>query len=376
MRPEKWRGTQNFLQPNGEKMMQNLTNILIILLFITACSPSNVDDNTITIGAALPLTGIASIHGQNERQGIDLAVKEINRDGGIEGHPVKMIYEDDASNPSSSLTAIKKLIEVDDVKIIIGGTWDILANVAIPEIDKKKVILISPSALPDTITESSPYFFSVHSPVAINEKVFEQFLSNVKGKRVGAIVVNNPWGLAHLNAFKKAINATGETLVEERILQNFDNNDLSTELTRFTDQNLDAIFVTLNFNDMSTFAKKRNELGMMSIPVLAHSNFESSIEAGRIPPSLSKGVTIFRFSEPSKKFVETFKNEYGQSPEIYTDTGYDAVYAIKFAREKGGEGVQDMINGLHEINFSGASGIIYFGDKNYPGNKQPLLQEL
>lgn len=330
-------------------------------------------EETIKIGAVLPLTGIASVHGQNERQGIELAVKEINNGGGINGKKLQVIYEDDETQPQKTLTAVKKLSEIDKVPLIIGGTWDILANAVIPELDKGIVVLLSPSALPDTVTQTSPYFFSVHSPVAVNQNAFEKFLDKLPRKRVAAIVVNNPWGLAHLETFRKAANASNATIVQERILQNFDNNDLWTELTAFKEADVDAIFATLNFNDMALFGRRRAELNLTS-QILAHSNFASAIEAGRLPVSSGEGIVVFGFGQPSGDFAQKFSKEYGKPPEIYSDIAYDTVYIIKFAIENCGYDSESARACVPRINITGASGQIYFGDKFYPENKQPVLE--
>jgi len=347
--------------------------LIITILLIISCK-KNTEDQTISIGVVLPLTGIASIHGNNEREGINLAIKEINENGGINGRQVNVIYEDDQSEPTKTVTAIQKLIDVDNTKIIIGATWDILANAVIPVIDKRKVVLLSPSALPDTTTASSPYFFSVHSPVAINEKVIEKYIKDNDIKTVGILVVNNPWGVAHLNTFKKAVEATNISLLKEIKLQNFDNNDLSAELTLLKDLNLDAIFITINFNDAALFVRKRVELDLKS-KILAHDNIASAIRNGRVTAENADGITLFSFNEPSEEFAERFYKEYNKKPAIYHDTSYDAVYAIKSAIEKYGyDSTDNIVKGLHEIKFSGASGEVYFGDNNYPSNKQPFLQ--
>jgi ABC-type branched-subunit amino acid transport system substrate-binding protein len=189
------------------------------------------------------------------------------------------------------------------------------------------------------------------------------------------VVVNNPWGLAHLDTIKKAVTATGTTLVKEIIVQNFDNNDLSTELTILKDLNLDAIFVTLNFNDMALFGRKVKELNIGS-KIIAHSNFADVISNNKLSKEAGLGVTVFRFSEPSKEFVNKFLFEYGKNPGIYSDTAYDSVYVIKYAIEKYGDSSEEIIKGIKEIRFNGASGEIYFGNKNHPDNKQPILEEI
>ncbi len=347
--------------------------LFAVIVIATLILTQQQREETIKIGVVLPLTGIASIHGQNERQGIDLAVKEINDAGGINGKKLELIYENDETQPQKTLTSVKKLAEIDNVLVVIGGSWDILANAVIPELDKEKIVLLSPSALPDTITQTSPYFFSVHSPVAVNKNAVEGFIKNNNIKTVGVLVVNNPWGIAHLSMFKSAINATNANLVKEIIVQNFDNNDLSTELTIFKDLNVDAIFITLNFNDMALFGRKRIELNITS-RILAHSNFASTIEAGRLPIDVAEGVVVFRFSKPSQDFIEEFSKEYGKPPEIYSDIAYDTVYLIKFAIENCGYNSESIRICISKVNFTGTSGQIYFGDKYYPENKQPVLE--
>ena len=86
----------------GELMKTKILVGIFVLLFLAACAqqaeiPVQKTEEPIKIGAALPLTGVASPYGQNARQGIDLAVEEINAAGGIDGRQIEIIYEDDAT---------------------------------------------------------------------------------------------------------------------------------------------------------------------------------------------------------------------------------------------------------------------------------------
>lgn len=346
--------------------------VAILLMFVVLAAGCVQQQETVKIGAVLPLSGIASIHGQNERQGIDLAVNEINAVGGINGKKLEVIYEDDQTQPAKTVTSINKLKEFDNVSVIIGGSWDILANAAMGELDRQQVVLLSPSALPDTVEQRSRYFYSVYPAVGIYEKKFEQFISSFPKKRAGIIVVNYPWGIAHAETFKKAAAASNATIVKEIRLQNFDNNDLSTELSILKDADVDIIFATLNFNDMALLGRKRIELNVTS-KILAVSNFASTIEAGRLPIELGEGVIIFHLSEPSNEFIEKFNKTYGKPPEIYSDSAYDTVYLIKYAFENYGKDSESVLQAIMTVNFTGVSGQIYFGDKYYPENKQPVL---
>ena len=343
----------------------------IIVLNIFYSSSKTTDE--IKMGAILPLTGIASLDGQNEKQGIDLAVEEINQAGGINGRPIKIIYEDDQTDSKRTVLSLSKLAEIDKVTIVIGGTWDILANAIIPEATKKKIVVLSPSALSDTLEQESPYFFSVHSPVAVNQEIFEQYLKDNNAKTAAILNVNNPWGIAHKNAFKKAAANTGVDILEERTIMGFDNNDIATDMTLIKAKNPDMIFVTLNFNDMALFGKKRVELDIKS-KILAHFNFVNTIKRGMLSRELGEGVTIFQYSEPSESFIKKFKEKYGKVPEAYSDVAYDTIYILKEVIEKEGVEPDNVIKGIREVQLQGASGEIYFGDNNFPENKRPILQ--
>jgi len=99
-----------------------------------------------------------------------LAVDEINKSGGVAGRQVQVVIEDDHTDPKQTVSAVQKLIVVDHVNALIGGTWDFLANAAIPVIDRQKMVMITPSALPDTLEKTSPYLFVTHSPVSHSTK--------------------------------------------------------------------------------------------------------------------------------------------------------------------------------------------------------------
>ncbi len=350
---------------------------VIVAVFVSVAKKATDSKNKtiIKIGAVLPLTGIAAAHGENERDGINLAIKEINAAGGINGKLLEVVLEDDQTDPKTTVTAVTKLINVDRVEVIIGATWDFLANAAIPVIDQNKKVLITPSALPDTLEVASPYLFNTHSPVAINESVFEKFLEQFTSGKIVIITPNIPWGKAHADTFKKAIEHTGNTLAKEIILPKFDNNDIQRELTLIRNLRPDAILTAINFSDTVSFAKKKQELGIKA-KVLAEQKTEDMYTRDELSESNLRDFYVFRFSVPSQEFIQKYKAEYGKSPQEYADTAYDAVYAIKLAIENAGEyDAESIKNGLHKIaHFDGASGKIDFTTNNYPGNKLPVLE--
>ncbi|TAK57042.1 amino acid ABC transporter substrate-binding protein, partial [Patescibacteria group bacterium] len=197
--------------------------LVVVILVIAGFKLSNKTQNEepIIIGAILPQTGIAAIVGETERQGIELAVKEINDEGGVDGRMFRVAFEDDRTDPKETVTAIRKLTSTQDVSAIIGGTWDFLANAAIPVAEAEQVVLISPSALPDTLEKESPYYFVTHSPVSSVESAVKRWLISNNTKRVVLMSVNNLWGQAHLKTFRKATEGQGITILKEIVVPQF-----------------------------------------------------------------------------------------------------------------------------------------------------------
>lgn len=356
------------------------TQIISILLLVVLVgilvigiekSRTKLSGEPIKIGAVLPLTGIAAIVGETEKKGIELAVEEINMNGGINGHELQVIFEDDQTDPKNTVSAVTKLATLDKVSAIIGGTWDFLANAAIPVAENNKIVLISPSALPDTLEKQSPYFFVTHAPVRNNVPTVDRFLLDIEGAKVVTMSVNNLWGKAHLSTFKEAIEEDGDDhLVKEVILPNFDGNDIQRELSLIAPLKPDAIIIALNFEDTVSFLKKKQELGV-SGKVLADFHVQDNFQKGNLSIDLVKDVTLFVFSNPSSEFIEAYVEEYGENPKTYADTAYDAVYAIKIAMENEGSSDKESVkNGLSSIvGYRGASGVISFNLHNYTENK-------
>ncbi len=355
------------------KILQTILWVVIIVVVVGliwyGLTRKPAEEEVIKIGAVLSLTGIAQNHGQNNREGIDLAVKEINESGGVNGKEIKVIYEDDATDSKNTVTIVHKFIDIDNVDVIIGPTWDFLANAAIPVIDKGKKVTITPSVLGDTIEVTSPYFFSTFSPVAFKQKTVEKFLGEFRNQKIGIMIINSPWAVAHLETYKKAILATNNLLVKEIILSEFDNNEMSTELAILKDLNLDAILVCLNDYDSVNFLKKVKELDIQA-KILGNEHFGDILKNGLLDMDTADGVYFTDLSLPSEDFITKFKEVYKKEPGLYSDTAYDTVYLIAKVIEEYGRDSESIRQGLKKIKYNGVSGEISFSENNYSSNKE------
>jgi branched-chain amino acid transport system substrate-binding protein len=351
--------------------------LLVVLLIGWQAYQSSQGGNTIKIGAVLSLTGDAAKNGESEQKGIEMAVNEINAAGGVAGKKLQVIFEDDQTDPKSTVSAVTKLISIDQVPVIIGPTWDFLTNAAVPIINQNKVVAITASTLPDTITATSSYLFETHAPVAVIQPAAEKFLSQFHKPRVVLITINNPWGMAYLRVFEAAAHAQGATVLKEVVLPSFDDNDIQGQLTLLQPLHPDALLTALNFDDSVTFMKRRQAFGM-TMPILAEEKTEDLYKNGNVSADLLGGVFVDRFSSPNETFINAYQKIYGAPPQEYADTAYDAAYVIKAAIENaGGNYSADAIRqGIKEVtNYNGASGKIDFTQNSYPENETAVLDK-
>ena len=145
---------------------QKWTSVVVLVLIIAGLvrwsGQQRTNEDTIRIGVVASLTGPGSFYGENIRAGAELAAHEINQAGGVKGQPLEIIFEDDATNPKQTVSAARKLIDVDEVLAIVGVQWDFLANAAAPVAQEKETVIISAAAPFDSIREENqnPYMFT------------------------------------------------------------------------------------------------------------------------------------------------------------------------------------------------------------------------
>src|SRR5688572_16600613 len=125
----------------------------------TAAQPLGAD--TILIGEVGSLTGAQATFGISTRNGIELAVDEVNAQGGVKGKQLVVRVYDDQSKPDEAANAVTRLIEQDGAKVILGEVASTNSLAMAPKAQAAKVPMISPSSTNPKVTEVGDYIFRV-----------------------------------------------------------------------------------------------------------------------------------------------------------------------------------------------------------------------
>lgn len=137
----------------------------------------------IKIGAILPLTGDGAAYGEPARNIYTLAIKEVNDAGGIDGRPLEFVIEDGKCNGEGGANAAQKLVNVDKVKIILGGFCSSEALAALPITEKAGVALFSPGASSPDLTGKSRFFSRNYPGDSAQGKVLANIAYNKEGAK-------------------------------------------------------------------------------------------------------------------------------------------------------------------------------------------------
>ncbi|MFA6269497.1 MAG: ABC transporter substrate-binding protein, partial [archaeon] len=143
---------------------------------------------TIKIGYLGPLTGDMASIGEGQLKAVLLAVDEINSKGGINGAKIELIAEDGTCDGKAAITAMTKLVEVDNVKYVVGGQCSSETIAAAPLAEKNKVLLLSPLSSNPNITTMGDYIFRNYPSDSYQGKIAAEYVANTMHLKKAAIL--------------------------------------------------------------------------------------------------------------------------------------------------------------------------------------------
>jgi len=353
--------------------------VVAALAFVLIVTQTKKDPNEIKIGAILPLTGGAGKYGEDAKGGIELSVEQKNAKGGINGKPIKVIFEDDQSNPQQTVSAFRKLTSIHQLPVIIGGMTSSSALAIAPIAEHDKVVLFSPSASAPVLSMAGDYIFRNELSDAYGGVAQAELTWNKLGiKKVAIIFINNDYGVGVKDAFLKTFTGLGGDVP---VLESFepDAQDFRAQLTRIKQKLPEAIFI-IAYKEAILILRQIKELGikakLLSTPVFEDK--EIIEKAGKAAEGVIYvyygGFEPKSMDEHIRKFVEAFRIKYNRDPGYYGALGYDAMNIVLLAIEKAGIQSVDIKNGLYQIkDFPGVTGKTTF-DSNGDVTKPVILK--
>ncbi|WP_058301519.1 ABC transporter substrate-binding protein [Gorillibacterium timonense] len=366
-----------------------LAAALVLAIGTTGCGNKKASDSgDILIGANFEMTGGVASFGNSSLNGVKLAVKQINDDGGVLGRKLKVLEADNASKADEATRAAQKLI-ADGAIALVGPVTTGNTMGAVPVAQEKKIPMITPTATAVKVTVDErtskvyDYIFRACFIDPFQGQVMGDFaLNELKVKNV-AIYVNSSsdYSKGLQKFFKETFEKGGGKIVAEESFQEKDT-DFKAVLTLLKSKNPEAIYIPGYYEEVGKIVKQARELGI-TVPLLGGDGWDSPkiVEiAGKDALNNTFFSNHYAPDDTSKEiqdFVSAYKKEYSdQTPDALAALGYDSVKLLADAITRAGSTdsgkLKDALAATKDLKL--ATGTVTLNDTHDPVKSAVVLE--
>ncbi len=346
--------------------------LLISLLSTIACvqkggeTGNGAKGDTIKVGVYADLTGQTSSFGQSTKNGIELAIDEVNAAGGVNGKKIQLIVEDDQGRTEQAKTVVEKLIKQDNVVAVLGEVASSNTLAAAPVAQEAKIPMITPSSTNPRVTQVGNYIFRVCFLDDFQGSSMAKFAANTLKAKTAAIFgdVNSDYSKGLTEFFEKEFTKLdGKVVAKEAYAQT--DPDFKAQLTKIRNLNPEVIYVPGYYGQVGIIVKQARELGM-NMPILGGDGWDSPQLWSLGGEALNNTYMTNHYTadDPNpviQNFVKAYKAKFGGvSPDALAALGYDSAKVLADAMKRAGSTdsakLRDAINATKD--FPGVTGLI------------------
>jgi branched-chain amino acid transport system substrate-binding protein len=240
--------------------------LTLATLLLMAVSAGAQATPPIRIGFASAMSGPAAITGEGVRWGATLAVEEINARGGVMGRKLEAFFADNKAQPGEAVSAVRKLVDVDQVDVIIGQTHSGACLGAMPVVKELGVPMVIEACSHPQIRALSgkggnEWTFRVALDDEIMAYTFARYMARQGVKNSSILAMNNDFGRGAADAYDAAFKKANIKLLSTEF---FDPGqpDYRPVLTRLKRANPEAILAIILASDGAPFMRQFRELGL------------------------------------------------------------------------------------------------------------------
>ena len=305
-------------------------------------------EKTLDIGVSDALTGGAAVYGLPQANAVQMAAEEINASGGIkvgdDSYMLNVIAYDDAANPTEASNAVRKLIDRDGVKFILGFCCSGATGAVASFIEYEDAVMLVGNAAERSITTREiPNLTRTRPPADYTGAAAGTFVANKGHKRVAVLgALDVGFYASYVDAFEKELNAAGGEIITREAF-GLKDRDMTPQLTKIREQNPDAILVVGYVEPAAFIYRQAVELGI-DVP---RYGFTSGSEEQFLRVASSEqmeGVwdlrptelTLLSATETGIAYHANYSARFGIAPSPSSPYAYDQTYALKHAIEAAG----------------------------------------
>ena len=293
------------------------------------------------IGGTGPVTGAAAVYGLAVKNGAQIAVDEINADGGINGYQIDFQFQDDEHDAEKSVNAYNTLKDW-GMQMLMGT------------VTSAPCVAVADKTMADNMFQITPSGSSVEC--AQNPNVFRVCFSDpdqgaasatyiAENKLADKIAViydsSDVYSSGIYERFASEAANHGLDIVAAEAFTADSNKDFSTQLQKAKDAGADLVFLPIYYTEASLILNQANTMGYAP-KFFGCDGMDGILQVDNFDTKLAEGLMLLTpfaadaDDELTQKFVTAYKEKYGETPIQFAADAYDAIYAIKAAAEEAG----------------------------------------
>ena len=320
---------------------------------------------TIKLGAVGPLTGGYANYGLSVQHGAELAIKEINAAGGVNGRQLELSFQDSQGDPESAVAAYGKLMDW-GMSVFLGGVLSGETASVVAAAKADDVLVMETTGSADKCIAGNDKAFRICFYDSYQGTAAADYLSdNALATEVGVFYQSdNDYSVGLYNAFVAECGKTGVTIKETQTFTTATNTDFSTQVNALVSSGVKVVFIPIYAEEASTFLTQAKGKFAEDVYFFGADGLDGIL--GKVSQDVSIADNVLMMTpfaadsaEPKvQAFVKAYQEAYNATPDQFAADGYDAVYAVKAAIEaaKGSTSGTDLAAVMTSLTVEGVTG--------------------
>ena len=339
---------------------------------------------TIKLADVAELSGGGATVGTNWKNGIDLAIEEINAKGGILGRKLEVSHADSQSNPGVARAQVQKALD-NEPYVLLGPGYSGSVKVTAPLAAEAGIAQIMGGEAAELTQAGNKFLFRTSfGQQSSMPKVAKYINDDIKAKSVAVVWVNNDFGRGGRDVITKEFARYGIKVAAD-LSTEAGQADFAADVSKIKAANPDAVFIYLNEEESARILKELKRQGV-TVPLIGETTLvgQKVVELAGEAANGARGHVGLTTDAPVdlvRAFREKFVRKYNYIPDHNGIKGYLAVYMVKAATEKtgkvDGKALADAMHGL-TIKAANEPGILMdvTFDQNGDIDRQGFLVEI
>jgi branched-chain amino acid transport system substrate-binding protein len=352
-----------------------------------AAAPVVAQSEVIKLGIVSPNTGANARYGAFALRGAQLAVKEINAAGGVDGRTIEIVSGDSACTPVEGVSATQRLINQDQVKFIIGDICSSVTLAMQPVVEDAKVLLLNAASSNPAITYKAgvggfKWTYRNYPTDEVRAMLVVKYAAEERDiHRFSVLSVDSDFGRGAIDFSRKYLPEFGSEIVTEDYYKEGEV-DFRSVLAKIRGSGSQAILMYGLADTTPIIARQLVETGLAGqFPLAGNADFSVADTIKAAPTAMEGAIEAAAWlpayeGEESKAFVAAYEAEYGgEEPNNHAYQHWETVHLLAAAIDAADNIEGDAVRAaLSAISFESPMGTITFDDHNQARRPMILLQ--